>query len=131
MWRGTESLRLLVRTRRLLHTTPKKKQKKKQRAIATGAKLKGLVKAYLGVLGEGTRLNAEAAMVAEATDETDDFEVSIQLSQLILEKLVADVASARRTIEDQNVLLHTTATEHVSLYPSPLARAASIAARRT
>eukprot|EP01061_Rhynchopus_euleeides_P004958 TRINITY_DN14189_c0_g1_i1.p1 TRINITY_DN14189_c0_g1~~TRINITY_DN14189_c0_g1_i1.p1 ORF type:complete len:603 (+),score=233.94 TRINITY_DN14189_c0_g1_i1:43-1851(+) len=78
-----------------------------KRAHSTVAALKKLVMTYTGVLGEGVRRTAEAAMNAETTDDTDDFEVAIQLLSLVLEKLVADMGSAKRTIEEQNVLLHS------------------------
>ena len=60
----------------------------------------------MSVLGENVRRTAEAALNAEQTDDTDDFEVTLQLLSLILEKLVCDMGSAQRTIEDQNVLLN-------------------------
>eukprot|EP01064_Diplonema_japonicum_P018504 TRINITY_DN27195_c0_g1_i1.p1 TRINITY_DN27195_c0_g1~~TRINITY_DN27195_c0_g1_i1.p1 ORF type:complete len:582 (+),score=200.61 TRINITY_DN27195_c0_g1_i1:40-1785(+) len=79
----------------------------------TGARLREVVTQYISVLNPGARRNAEAAMEAETTDDTDDLEVSLQLLSLILEKLVADISNAKNIIEEQNIYL----TSHARVTP--------------
>ena len=85
----------------------KKKNKKKQSASAYGQRLRDTVAGYVGVLGKSASRNAEAALAAEPTADTDDFEVSHQLLSVILERLVADMHNAKTIIEDQNLFLRS------------------------
>ncbi|KAJ9454894.1 hypothetical protein DIPPA_02854 [Diplonema papillatum] len=95
-------------------------------AQSASSRLKDLVLHYASVLGTNGRRNAEAAFLAESTEDVDDFDVSVQLVSVILEKLVADVSTAKRVIEDQQQPLslahHHSLGEPISGIPPPVHR---------